>query len=73
MSDAGIRQHVELDRLDVTDPTSVRDGVASTLSRTAHGLDAVVHNAGVAAGGAFEDLPEVEVRRVMETELLWRP
>ena len=30
-------------------------------------LDAVVHNAGVAAGGAFEDLPDAELRRVMET------
>ena len=30
-------------------------------------LDAVVHNAAVAAGGAFEDLPDAEVRRVMET------
>ena len=30
-------------------------------------LDAVVQNAGVAAGGAFEDLPDEDVRRVMET------
>ena len=67
LNDAGIRQHVELDRLDVTDPTSIWDGVAATLSRTENRLDAVVHNAGVAAGGAFEDLPEAEVRRVMET------
>ncbi len=27
----------------------------------------VVHNAGVAVGGAFEDLPEAQLRRVMET------
>jgi NAD(P)-dependent dehydrogenase (short-subunit alcohol dehydrogenase family) len=67
LNDAGIRQHVEFERLDVTNPTSIRDGVAATLVRAANGLDAVVHNAGVAAGGAFEDLPEAEVRRVMET------
>jgi NAD(P)-dependent dehydrogenase (short-subunit alcohol dehydrogenase family) len=30
-------------------------------------LDAVIHNAGVAAAGALEDLPESELRRVMET------
>ena len=32
-------------------------------------IDAVVNNAGVAAGGAFEDIPEAELRRVMDTNL----
>ena len=41
--------------------------VARTLGKTGGKLDAVVHNAGVAAGGAFEDLPDAELRRVMET------
>jgi NAD(P)-dependent dehydrogenase (short-subunit alcohol dehydrogenase family) len=63
----GIRENVEFERLDVTDPTSIREGVAATLSRAGQQLDAVVHNAGVAAGGAFEDIPEAEMRRVMET------
>lgn len=30
-------------------------------------LHAVIHNAGVAVGAAFEDLPELEARRVMES------
>ena len=30
-------------------------------------LDAVVHNAGIGAGGAFEDLDDALFRRVMET------
>ena len=38
-----------------------------TLSQTGNKLDAVVHNAGVAAAGALEDVPESELRRVMET------
>ena len=37
------------------------------LALTGNALDAVVHNAGVAAAGALEDVPESEVRRVMET------
>jgi short-subunit dehydrogenase len=37
------------------------------LSQTGNKLDAVVHNAGVAAAGALEDVPESELRRVMET------
>jgi NAD(P)-dependent dehydrogenase (short-subunit alcohol dehydrogenase family) len=67
LDEAGLRAHVELERLDVTDPASIRDAVAAMLLRTGNRLDAVVHNAGVAAGGAFEDLPAAEVRRVMET------
>ena len=39
----------------------------SILARTGNTLDAVVHNAGVAAAGALEDVPESELRRVMET------
>ena len=30
-------------------------------------IDAVVHNAGVAVAGALEDMPQSEIRRVMET------
>jgi NAD(P)-dependent dehydrogenase (short-subunit alcohol dehydrogenase family) len=41
--------------------------VASILSQTKNTLDAVVHNAGIAVAGALEDLPESEIRRVMET------
>jgi NAD(P)-dependent dehydrogenase (short-subunit alcohol dehydrogenase family) len=64
---AGVSERVEIAQLDVTDGASVRAAAATTLQKTGGGLDAVVHNAGVAAGGAFEDIPEAELRRVMET------
>jgi NAD(P)-dependent dehydrogenase (short-subunit alcohol dehydrogenase family) len=51
----------------VTDAASISKGVTDALAITGGFLDAVVHNAGVAAGGAFEDIPEAELRRVMET------
>lgn len=53
--------------LDVTDPASIEAAVADILSQTGGTLDAVVHNAGVAIAGAHEDLPDAEIRRVMET------
>src|SRR3990172_7151006 len=67
LEQAGARERVEIGQLDVTDAASIRAAAASVLSGTANMLDAVVHNAGVAVGGALEDLPESEVRRVMET------
>ena len=53
--------------LDVTDPASIEAAVANVLAQTGGTLDAVVHNAGVAIAGAHEDLPDAEIRRVMET------
>jgi NAD(P)-dependent dehydrogenase (short-subunit alcohol dehydrogenase family) len=67
LDEVGAREQVEIAQLDVTDAASIKAVVASLLSKGDHQLDAVVHNAGVAAGGAFEDLPDAEVRRVMET------
>jgi NAD(P)-dependent dehydrogenase (short-subunit alcohol dehydrogenase family) len=67
LKEAGVQNDVEIEQLDVTDTTSIRSAVASTLSQTGNKLDAVVHNAGVAAVGALEDVPESELRRVMET------
>jgi NAD(P)-dependent dehydrogenase (short-subunit alcohol dehydrogenase family) len=63
----GVDERIEVVRLDVTDPASVRAAVAATLAATGGTLDAVVNNAGISAAGAFEDLPEAAVRRVMET------
>lgn len=60
-------ERVVIGQLDVTDAASVRAAVKRTLEETGGRLDAVIHNAGVAAGGVFEDLPEAELRRVMET------
>lgn len=67
LADTGARQNVEILQLDVTDAASIDKAVSEMLAITGGFLDAVVHNAGVAAGGAFEDIPEAELRRVMET------
>jgi NAD(P)-dependent dehydrogenase (short-subunit alcohol dehydrogenase family) len=64
---AGLRQQVTIKQLDINDPASIQAAVAFILSQTGNMLDAVVHNAGVAVAGAHEDLPEAEIRRVMET------
>ncbi len=64
---AGVAGCVEVTRLDVTDAPALGEAVAGVLERAGGRLDAVVHNAGVAVGGAFEDVPEAEARRVMET------
>jgi NAD(P)-dependent dehydrogenase (short-subunit alcohol dehydrogenase family) len=67
LKEAGVRDGVEVEQLDVTDAASIGTAVASMLSQTGNKLDAVVHNAGVAAAGALEDVTESELRRVMET------
>ncbi len=67
LAKASAAQNVEILQLDVMDAESINAAVAKTLEITDGFLDAVVHNAGVAAGGAFEDIPEFELRRVMDT------
>lgn len=67
LKQAGVSDNVEIGQLDVTDRASVAAAVKRTLEESGGRLDAVVHNAGTATGGAFEDLPEAELRRVMET------
>ncbi|CAN1723433.1 SDR family NAD(P)-dependent oxidoreductase [Hyphomicrobium sp. 1Nfss2.1] len=67
LAKSGAAQNVDFVQLDVTDAASIAKGVEEALAITGGFLDAVVHNAGVAAGGAFEDIPDVELRRVMET------
>ena len=62
-----LTDRVTFEQLDVTDTNSIQRAVASILANTGNRLEAVVHNAGVAAAGAIEDLPEEEIRRVMET------
>lgn len=56
---------VRVAQLDVTDLQSI-DRAIATLDLQGQPLDAVVHNAGVAVGGAFEDLTDAQVRRVMD-------
>ena len=67
LKDAGVQQGVGIEQLDVTSGTSIRAAIETILSRTDNKLDAVVHNAGVAAAGVLEDVPEAELRRVMDT------
>ena len=67
LASSGAAQNVDIVQLDVTDAASIARGVEETLTICGGFLDVVVHNAGVAAGGAFEDIPDVELRRVMET------
>ena len=64
---AGVQDKVCVECLDVTSQASIQAATDSILARTGNALDAVVHNAGVAAAGALEDIPESELRRVMET------
>jgi NAD(P)-dependent dehydrogenase (short-subunit alcohol dehydrogenase family) len=67
LDEAGVAQQVTFEPLDVTDPASIERAAAAVLAATGGTLDAVVHNAGVAIAGAHEDLPDAEIRRVMET------
>ncbi len=67
LKEADFAGQVSFERLDINDQASIEAAVASILAETSGKLDAVVHNAGVAIAGAHEDLPEAEIRRVMET------
>lgn len=69
LAQTGAAHNVDIVQLDVTDAASITKGVEATLAISGGFLDGVVHNAGVAAGGAFEDIPEAELRRVMDTNL----
>lgn len=62
---AGVTKLVRIEQLDVTDVKSI-DRTLSDLDLQRRPLDAVVHNAGVAVGGAFEDLSDAHIRRVMD-------
>jgi NAD(P)-dependent dehydrogenase (short-subunit alcohol dehydrogenase family) len=62
---ARVDKLVRVEQLDVTDSQSIKNAV-SRLDLQKKPLDAVVHNAGVAVGGAFEDLDDAHIRQVME-------
>jgi NAD(P)-dependent dehydrogenase (short-subunit alcohol dehydrogenase family) len=64
---SGLEKSVTIAYFDVTRLQTMPEDVDGLLSQAKGGLDAVIHNAGVAVGGAFEDLPMSEMRRVMET------
>ncbi len=64
---AGTAAGVELLQLDVRDQGSIDRAVAQVLAHTGGTLHAVVHNAGIGDAGFFEDVPDEQVRRVMDT------
>lgn len=64
---AGVRQSILVEAFDVTDRSRMAERAARFLALADGRLDAVVHNAGVAVAAAFEDLPDAELRRVMDT------
>lgn len=64
---ASLSERVSFVQLDVTDQASIEAAAKSILAETGNTLDAVVHNAGIAVAGVLEDLPEAEIRHVMET------
>ena len=66
LQSAGVSDRVRVAQLDVTDNQSI-DALVAGLDLPNRPLDAVVHNAGIGAGGAFEDLDDALFRRVMET------
>jgi NAD(P)-dependent dehydrogenase (short-subunit alcohol dehydrogenase family) len=64
---AGVSNRVIVAQLDITDQAAMADRVAGLLALTGGRLDAVVHNAGVAVAASFEDLPESDLHRIMDT------
>ncbi|MGH3811497.1 MAG: SDR family oxidoreductase [Pseudonocardiaceae bacterium] len=63
----GVGDRVALLQLDVRDQGSIDRAVAQVLARTGGTLHAVVHNAGIGDAGFFEDVPDEQMRRVMDT------
>jgi NAD(P)-dependent dehydrogenase (short-subunit alcohol dehydrogenase family) len=59
--------NIEVVTMDVTDASSVQRCVTDVLDRTGGALDALVNNAGIGDAGFFEDTPDDQVRRTMET------
>jgi NAD(P)-dependent dehydrogenase (short-subunit alcohol dehydrogenase family) len=57
---------IKLIELDVTEPESFPSVLAGVVE-SARSLDVLVNNAGLLRPGAFEDMPELDFRRVMET------
>jgi NAD(P)-dependent dehydrogenase (short-subunit alcohol dehydrogenase family) len=65
--DRGVSARVHAIQLDVTGAGSIRAAVGTALRLAGGRLDAVVHNAGIGLGGAFEDVTDEDVRRIMDT------
>jgi len=67
LADAGVGDRATVVELDVDAPESIEAALNGVFDATDDRLDALVNNAGISIGGAFEDVEEGDVRRVMET------
>src|SRR5437016_7858355 len=67
LADAGVGDRATVVELDVDAPESIEAALNGVFDATDDRLDALVNNAGISIGGAFEDVDEGDVRRVMET------
>jgi NAD(P)-dependent dehydrogenase (short-subunit alcohol dehydrogenase family) len=67
---SGVAAEVSFVQLDLNDDASIALGAAEVLEACGGRLDALVHNAGVSAAGAVEDIPLDEIARVMQTNFL---
>ncbi|GMG81780.1 glucose 1-dehydrogenase [Paralimibaculum aggregatum] len=65
---AAVEPRITPVKLDVTDPGSVRSGVAAAAEALG-GLDGLVNNAGIAWGGRALDMAEDDWARVIDTNL----
>ncbi len=63
---SGIRHRLECIRLDVTDERSIAQAMMTIREKYGR-VDLLVNNAGIAVGGAVEDIPMEDWRRQMET------
>jgi NAD(P)-dependent dehydrogenase (short-subunit alcohol dehydrogenase family) len=57
-------------QLDVTDPDQVAAAVEAISASTGGGLDGVVHNAGIAIGGALEEVEGDQLRAIFEVNVI---
>jgi NAD(P)-dependent dehydrogenase (short-subunit alcohol dehydrogenase family) len=61
---------VQVLRLDVTEPTSIRSALDQIAAKTGGRLDALVNNAGLNTEACFEDIDMAEVRNLFDTVVL---
>ena len=62
-------QGFDAPQIDLSDPESIRSGLAEVLAATGGTLDALYNNAAFACPGAVEDLPAGALREIFDTNL----
>ena len=63
---AGVRERLDLRRIDITETDSLPDTIAAIV-RDYRRIDVLVNNAGFGSGGFAEDMSLAEIRQQMET------